>query len=307
MTKSILITGGAGLVGSNLTRLALQKGMRVSVLDNLENGDMKYLQNLDITFFNSDVLCKRDLKSVFKGHDLVVHLAAMGNVLQSIEDPISNFKTNVMGTINVLQACRDSEIKKIVFSSTGGALMGNTLPPVDENSLPDPISPYGASKLACEGYIKAFSVSFGIKYTIFRFGNVLGPNCRHKVGVINRFYKQVKNSEDLNVYGNVTRDFIFVDDLNDAILNSLNSKDAENQIFHLASGIETDIFEIAKKVEVLLGRKKSRIKLRTARLGEVERNFANISKAKKLLGLTNSKTCMEAVEEVINYLENEID
>jgi UDP-glucose 4-epimerase len=305
MVKSILITGGAGLVGSNFARLAVERGLNVTVLDNCELGKREYLKKLNINFVHSDLLFERNLKSIFLGHELVLHFAAQGNVMQSLEDPISNFNANVTATLNVLQACREAKIENFIFSSTGGALMGNTAPPVNEFSLPDPISPYGASKLASEGYIKAFSKSYGINCTIFRFGNVLGPNCRHKTGVINQFYKKIKNSEALQVFGNVTRDFIFVDDLNNAILNSFQKTTARNQIFHLASGVETPITDIATKVEQFFGRHNSKVEIKPGRLGEVERNFADVKKAKQFLGLRNSKTTIDVVEEVLNYLESD--
>lgn len=303
MTKSILIIGGAGFVGSNLCRLALSRGHEVDVLDNFISGKKEYINTLNIKIHECSLFDVNQLTKLFKNKDYIIHLAALGNVIESIQDPYINFETNVKGTLNILQAIKTSGVENLIFSSTGGALMGKVIPPVNEETNPSPISPYGASKLACEGYIKAFSECYGINYKIFRFGNVLGLNCLHKKGVLNTYYNKLSNNQMIDVFGNVSRDFIYVDDLNNAILNSLDIADINNQVFHLASGIETNIIDVARKISNMLGVNEDKIKISNHRTGEVARNFSDISKAKKMIGLENTKTAMEAIEEVINYLQ----
>lgn len=300
----IFITGGAGFIGSHLTALLSQSGHIVTVYDNHSMSAPNYLQDVSCTQIVGDIMDPDCLTSAMQGFDLVIHLAAQGNVIESVADPISNFEINVAGTINVLEACRKNRIPKIIFSSTGGALMGDTLPPVHEDSVPNPISPYGSSKLCAETYIKSYSKCYDIKYTIFRFGNVLGTNSLHKKGVVNTFYKKLNNGEQIHIYGEVSRDFIYVYDLVNAINKSISLKSAENEIFHLASGVEVTIEKIAKNMLEIMGAPKIYIKYSERRIGEVEKNFANILKAKKIIGFSNSKEIDEILQEVIDYFKS---
>ena len=141
MSDKILVTGGCGFVGANLVRKLLDEGHEVRVLDNLEKGNAAYLDGLDVEILVEDIRDADALVKAFAGADRVVHLAAFGSVVDSIEDPRTNFDINVQGTFNVLSAVRANGIEKMVFSSTGGALIGDATPPVNEKSLPKPISP----------------------------------------------------------------------------------------------------------------------------------------------------------------------
>lgn len=298
----LLITGGAGFVGSNLAKLASMLGHEVVIYDDLSIGNTEYIQELSVQLIQGDI---REISEKIPGSyrpDYVCHLAAAGNVIQSIENPKSNLDINVTGTLAVLEFCRSVRAKRLLFSSTGGALMGNAVPPVDENSTPKPISPYGASKLACEGYINAYRHCYGLDFTIFRFGNVLGENCLHKVGVINKFFEQLKNGKELSVFGNVSRDFIYVQDLTRAILNAIDNENAVNNIFHLASGHEVYISEVAKMVLDEMRINNATINIVEKRMGEVERNFADISKAKKILDLQNSISTETLIKQTVSYL-----
>lgn len=298
----ILITGGAGFIGSNLAKVSVENGYNVTVFDNLSTGNVEYLKNLPVKIVQGELNEIHDKLPPSYTPQVVFHLAASGNVIQSINDPVQNFNENVAGTISVLEYCRRAKVGKIIFSSTGGALMGNADPPVSELSIPRPISPYGASKLACEGYLNAYHNAYGLNYTIFRFGNVLGENCLHKVGVINRFFNQVRQGESLTVYGNVSRDFIYVLDLVDSMIRSINNAATDAQIFHLASGAETQIVDVAKCVLESFQRNDLTVELAGYRVGEVKRNFADVSKAQKILGLQNTLPTSKLIDLVVSYL-----
>ena len=299
----LLITGGAGFVGSNLAKLACEHGNEVTVYDNFSLGRTDYIDNLELTVIRGDIReISEKLPQDYKP-DFVYHLAASGNVVQSISDPINNFDMNVVGTLSVLEYCRKVSPKRLLFSSTGGALMGDAAPPVNENSVPKPISPYGASKLACEGYINAYYKCYALDYTIFRFGNVLGTNCLHKIGVVNKFYENLKKGKEIEIFGNVTRDFIYVQDLIRPMLNALYNEKSINEVFHLASGKEVKIIEIANIITKKLRLNDKKIITLERRKGEVERNFASIDKARTILGLENSKDVKSIVAEVVEYLD----
>ena len=189
----VIITGGLGFIGFNLAKSLSKKGFHVIIIDSLVSGsnNQKWIEK-DWEIHKLGLDQTEKIIKILKKAEIVIHLAALGNVIQSVKDPIVNFNNNVFSTIKLLEAMRIADCQKIIFSSTGGALMGNTTPPVSELSIPKPISPYGASKLACEGYLSAYSNSYDISSIIFRFGNVYGPFSSHKIGVINKFIRNFR-------------------------------------------------------------------------------------------------------------------
>ena len=152
--RRVLVTGGAGFVGATLVRRLVKAGYSVRVLDNLTTGDRSHLDGVEAELLEADIRDAKALDEALLGVETVVHLAAAGSVVKSVEDPGTNFDVNVVGTFQVLDAVRRAGLERTVLASTGGALIGDALPPVNEESLPKPISPYGASKLAAEGYAR---------------------------------------------------------------------------------------------------------------------------------------------------------
>ncbi len=286
MTQKILVTGGLGFVGSNVVHRLIKDGHNVTVLDNFEIGLDAYLTGLDVEILKGDIRSEDDVTAAVKGKDAVFHLAAYGNVIDSISDPVTNFEINARGTLNMLRAATAHEVGKFVFSSTGGALMGNTPPPVNERSVPKPISPYGASKLACEGYCSAFSEAYGLNTVMFRFANVYGPNSAHKKGVFNRYYAAISEGEPLIVYGNSVRDLIYVDDLVTGLVSGLRDDVGHGEVFHLSTNTGTLIKDLAHKMIDLLGGAKGTITEKPARVGEVGENFAENTLANSRFGFS---------------------
>lgn len=282
--KKVLVTGGAGFVGSNVVTLLLLQGYDVSVFDNFEMGLRDYLDATSTRIIEGDLRDEEAVKNAVSGHDAVIHLAAYGNVIDSIKDPVTNFEINVRGTLNVLRSCVLNDIQKVVFSSTGGALMGNTTPPVNEKSVPKPISPYGASKLACEGYLNAFAEAYGLNTVAFRFANVYGPNSAHKGGVINKYIEALDKGKDLVVYGDSVRDFIYVNDLANGILAGLTNKVGNGDVFHLSSNVGVAIKDLAYTLSILRGRNADRIIFKPGRKGEVVENFSDNRLAQDTFG-----------------------
>jgi UDP-glucose 4-epimerase len=227
----------------------------------------------------------RALSDIAKGADVVVHLAAHTRVIESISDPDLNFDVNVLGTKNVLQACRDAGVQKLVFASTGGAILGDQKPPVHEEMAPRPLSPYGAGKLAGEAYCSAFAGSFGLNTVALRFSNVYGPFSYHKGSVIAQFFRDLLQGRPLIVYGDgsQTRDFVFVEDLVEAVLLAEHI-DTPGDVFQIASGRETSLNELIALIRQLAPDRDLNIRHEPARNGEVSRNYAKIEKARKALG-----------------------
>jgi len=298
---SYLITGGCGFLGTNLiARLVEQGRCKIRVVDNLLVGtrddlgavcdfvetDRPVPNSNKVELWVGDI---RDADFALKaalGMECIVHLAANTGVIPSIEDPRADCESNVVGTFNYLEAARQNGVKKFIFASSGAPL-GEQEPPINEEKVPRPVSPYGASKLAGEGYCSAYYNSFGLKTIALRFGNVYGHRSTHKGSVVAKFIKQVLTGETLIIYGdgNQTRDFIYVDDLIDAIIAAALS-DIGGEIFQIATHRETTINEIAELLKTIIEDKTDRTVRLTyveERVGEVKRNFSDISKARRIL------------------------
>jgi UDP-glucose 4-epimerase len=274
----------------------------VRVLDNLSRGSRDYIAGLEVELVEGDI---RDAEAVARALDridCVVHLAAYGSVVDSLKDPFENFDVNVRGTLVLLRACAATEVEKFVFASTGGAIMGNTPPPVDEATLPWPISPYGASKLCGEAYCHAFAGSFGLPVVALRFANAYGPVSAHKMGAVTTFIKSALRGQELVIYGDgtATRDFLYVDDLCDGISAAVDAP-VEDEVVHLASGEETSIEELARLVLELTDAADSPIRYEQRRRGEVERTFAKPKRAAELLGFYPSHSLRTGMQKTVQW------
>lgn len=261
--------------------------MEVTILDNFSRGDVSFLPEPErFTIIEADIADEDAVYRACIGQDAIIHLAALGSVVESVEEPSKNFSSNAEGTFKVLNSARRAGVKRFVFASTGGAIMGNAVPPVNELSLPTPISPYGASKLAGEGYCSAFSSAYDMNITVLRFANVIGPISAHKKGALTVFIRALLNNKPLTIYGDglATRDFLFVGDLCKGIIQALKANKPGFNIFHIASGEEVSVGLLAKTMCKVAGKPEHEIRFESKRRGEVERNFADYTKAKQELG-----------------------
>ena len=291
--EEVLVTGGAGFVGATLVRRLVASGHRVRVVDNLSTGDPTHLAGVDAELVKGDIRDSDALDDALRGMTAVIHLAAAGSVIASVQDPAANFEANVLGTFRVLDGARRCGVANVVLASTGGALIGDATPPVSEQSLPKPISPYGASKLAGEGYAHAFAKTYGIRTVAVRFGNVYGPWCARKRGVLNVFFESLHSGAPLVIYGDGTasRDYVHVDDIASALQLALGSdRVAGGTVLHAASGVETTVTELADLCRRAAGKPGHPIEYRRRRAGEVGRNFASYDLANQLLGYAPTVT-----------------
>lgn len=294
----ITVTGGAGFIGANLTRDLRSDGHTVRVVDNFVTGRKEYLDGLDVEIVDADIRDAESLPGAFGEQDVVIHLAAAGSVVDSVSEPRANFENNVIGTFNVLDAARRADVGKVILASTGGALIGRANPPVNESSLPKPISPYGASKLAGEGYAHAFAQAFGIRTVCFRFANVYGPFSGHKKGAITAFFKCVHDGRPIVIFGDgkATRDFLHVKDICAGLRLGVDHDVAPGSVFHLASGVETSVRQLAEACAATAGDSGHVIEHHPKRPGEVERNFANYELAHEVLGFTPRISLAEGLQ-----------
>ncbi len=297
-----LVTGGCGFIGANLVPKLLSAGAEVRVLDNLARGSRDYVSDVrDVELLVGDIRDAETVARALEDVTRIAHLAAFGSVAESVEEPFQNFEVNVRGTLVLLREAARS-VEKFVFASTGGAIMGDTPPPVDERSLPWPISPYGASKLCGEAYLHAFAGSFGLPGVALRFANVYGPLSEHKKGAVTNFVTRALRREPLVVYGDgsATRDFLYVDDLCDGIVAALDAP-LHDEVIHLASGNETSIDELARLVLELTGAEDVPIRYEARRRGEIERTFATADRARELLGFAPTHTLEEGMRKTVAW------
>src|SRR5215217_339364 len=301
MLVNWLVTGGCGFIGTALVRTLMQEGgHRVRVVDNLAVGNTEDLAAASdfveispqepgpISSDERVELVVGDIKDAglalraAEGADVIVHFAANTGVMPSVEDPRADCMSNVVGTLNFLEAARHNGVGRFVFASSGGTVIGEAEPPIHEEMVAHPVAPYGASKLAGEGYCSAYFQTFGIGTVALRFGNVYGPLSGHKNSVVARFIKRAIYGD-----GTQTRDFIFVDDLIRAVRLSATTDGAGGEVFQIATSAETTVQELTDKLLPALaaaGLEDVEVRNTAARRGEVRRNYADTSKANRMLG-----------------------
>ena len=286
--KKILVTGGAGFVGSNLVD-KLSPDNTVVVLDNLFSGLLSNLEKSEdrITFVKGDVLDKALVKDIVAEVDYVFHLAAHVGNIRSIKDPNFDMEVNIGGTLNLLEACRNSNIKRLVYSSSGAIFGEAKYLPIDEEHPLNPESPYAVSKLAAEKYCFAFHKVYGVPTTALRYFNVYGPrqDTSEYANAISIFLSRIREGKPLTVFGDgkQTRDFIFVKDVARANILAATHPSAVGEIFNIATGKENSIKELIDIIKQVSA-KESQVIYADSRAGEVKYSRASIEKAQRLLG-----------------------
>ncbi len=286
-----LLTGGAGFIGSNLIRLLQERPVGIRVLDNLSAGRREDLDGLNVELLQGDIQDAHVVDRAVAGCSKVIHLAANTNVVESVKNPRINLDTNVLGIFNLLEASVKHGVDRFVFASTGGAIVGDVTPPVHEDMAPHPISPYGASKLAGEGYCSAFHGAYGLPTVSLRFSNIYGPWSYHKGSVIAKFFRCIQQGTPLTVYGDgeQTRDFLFVEDLCRAIVTALDAPVPFGGPIQLGCGRETSINQLLAVMRQIVGDARfPAVEYAPSRPGEVLRNFVSIARAQKLLDFSPS-------------------
>ncbi len=294
---NILITGGAGFVGSNLIPELLRRGShRIVVLDNESNGRLSDLDGLPIECVRGELLDRSAVERAMKGIDTVVHLAADTRVMDSIADPRHNFETNVVGTFLLLEVSRKVGVKRFVAASTGGAILGEAPAPINEDMVARPLSPYGASKLAAEGYMSAFGGAYGMVSTALRFSNVFGPKSYLKGSVVAHFFKALLAGRPLVVYGDGSqiRDYVYVRDLVRGIAQTLVTN--VTGAVQLGSGQPTTLNELIEAIRTVVGASvKVDVRYEPKRAGEVHTTWCDITRARQTLGYDPATTLVDGL------------
>lgn len=306
MSKKILVTGGAGFIGSHVVDELLGLGYEVAVVDNLTTGNVNFV-NKKATLYEKDI--RGDLDEVFslENPDLVIHCAAQVMLRKSLETPLEDASINIIGTLNLLETCKKFKTKRLVYCSTGGARVGEPVYlPVDEKHPINPISPYGISKHTAEHYVEMYGKLYGLDYLIFCFGNVYGPRDSPSSKRLSPlFIYNMLNGIQPMIFGdgNQTRDFIYVKDLARFIAHSVE-KSPEHKLFHLANGQQVSVNDVFSVLKSLLDYPKEPI-YKPAVSGEVRDIVLDITLAKKELSWEPRYSIEKGLKETVEwFVEN---
>lgn len=301
--QHVLVTGGCGFIGANLVRFLRERTpWRVRVIDNLQTGDPGHVPEKLAEVVVGNVADGGALEPALEGIDAVIHLASTTGVVPSVEDPVWDFEGNPLPTFRLLDACRRRGINRVVFASSG-ATLGEAPPPVNEEVLPRPLSPYGAGKLVGEAYCQAFAGSYGMQTAALRFSNVYGPfSLRKKGNAVPNFIRRCLSNEPMVIYGDgtQTRDFIYVDDLCDCIHRATTTDGLAGDVFQVAMGVETAIADLAELVQKVTGAE-SEIQFEPRRAGEIHRSWADISKARRVLGFNPQVDLEQGIRQTVDW------
>lgn len=304
----ILVTGGAGFIGSNVVDTYIREGHEVVVVDNLSSGKKENIHP-EATFYLMDIRSD-DLQKVFELErpDVVNHHAAQKSVPKSVEDPVLDADLNIIGLLNVLNQCVTYGVKKFIFISSGGALAGDAdVIPTNEDHMADMISPYAISKFVSEKYLHFYAVTHGLKYVTLRYANVYGPRQvpEGESGVVPIFMDNYFANKPSELYAyadqprGTTRDYVYVDDV--ARANVLALTKGENVPLNIGTGVEMHIEDIYRKMQQVLGHDLPLIR-KSERVGDVKRSCLDCARAKKVLGWEAQIDFEEGVRRLYQYV-----
>jgi len=307
----ILVTGGAGFIGSHLVDELVKEGFEVTVFDDLSTGRIENIRHHSekrkIRFIEGDVRRRKDVEEALEGVEVVFHLAAITSVPYSVKHSKVTYEVNVDGTRNLLEACLRSSVERFIYLSTCGVYGEPEYLPVDENHPTNPISPYAEAKLKAEQACMKFQEVYGLKTTVFRPFNVYGSRQRNDWygGVIANFIERLRRGKPPLIYGDgkQTRDFIYVDDAVRAFMAALNHNDAVGRTFNIATGIPTSINKLAQLLMELFGAEGIKPQHTSPRQGDIKHIYANIEKAKHRLGFEPRVSLSEGLTSLIGELK----
>jgi UDP-glucose 4-epimerase len=306
---NILVTGGAGFIGSHIADAFISEGHSVTILDDLSTGRDANL-NSAAEFVNGNICDSALVEELFSSHqfDLVDHHAAQIDVRKSVLDPVSDATTNIDGSINLLEASHRHKVKHFIFASTGGAIYGEQeYFPADEKHPTRPESPYGVAKRCVELYLHFYKKVYGLSNTIFRYSNVYGPrqDPKGEAGVVAIFCNALMQEQQAFIYGDgtQTRDYVFIGDLVQAHIKALDHI-GESDTYNIATGIETDVNTIFTTLSGILTNGKAQPVYSAARLGELIRSVCDPAKAERELGWKATTSLEDGLKATVKYFKD---
>jgi UDP-glucose 4-epimerase len=310
--SKILVTGGAGFIGSHLVDRLLSEDFEVTVIDNLDTGRLEnvahHQDKENFHFVKGDIRDFNLVKEVMKDKDVVFHEAALASVTLSVENPILTNDINVIGTLNLLKASSDLHVKRFIYASSAAVYGDTSSPQKREDMPPNPTSPYGVSKLAAENYVKLFHKLYGLETVSLRYFNVYGPRQRFDIqsaygGAITIFTNRLLKNMPPIIYGDgeQTRDFVYIEDVVEANMQALSSKNAAGEVFNIGTGTKVSVNQIAEALKDIMNKKDLKNVYVDPRPTDIRHGYADINKAKKILGYNPKFSIKEGLTELVNW------
>jgi len=303
----VLVTGGAGFIGSNLAHALLGRGDEVRVLDNFSTSDRANLAGLDVEIVEGELRSYERVHNAVRKAEIVYHLGALGSVPRSIQDPLTSSAVNVEGTLNVLLAARDEGVRRVVYSSSTSVYGSTRELPTTEESPPDPISPYAVTKLAAERYCVSFSrVYESFESVVLRYFNVFGPRqspFSQYAAVVPRFVTAIDAGQPIEIHGDgeQSRDFTYVGNVVDATIRAGEADGVTGEIFNVAGGSPTSVNHIAYTIGEILDKPVERRHL-PSRAGDIRNSWADLSKSERVLGYAPEIALEDGLRRTIEFL-----
>jgi nucleoside-diphosphate-sugar epimerase len=308
--SSVLVTGGGGFIGSHIVDALLKRDIEVGVLDDFSTGETSNLPqhaSSRLHLYKGDIRDEAFVRSALQGYEAIIHQAALVSVTRSVEDPGRTNSVNVDGTVNLLSAARDANIRRFVYASSSSVYGETRTQPKIETMNTFPISPYAVSKLAAENYCRVFASVYGMETVSLRYFNVYGPRQKYGPysGVIPTFVKRVMNDEPPVIFGdgNQTRDFTYVEDVVSANLLSLDAtvSPGRGEVFNVGSGRNVTMNQLASMVTKLMGRPELGVEYAPPRKGDILHSYSDISKAAGGLGYAPRFSLQAGLQNVIDW------
>jgi UDP-glucose 4-epimerase len=303
----VLVTGGAGFIGSNLVRHLVERGDDVRVLDNFSTGSRGNLGQLDVEIVEGELRSYERVHNAVRGTEIVFHLGALGSVPRSVQDPLTSNAVNVEGTLNAMLAARDEGVRRVVFSSSSSVYGSKRELPVNESLATDPISPYGVAKLAAERYCVSFSrVYESLETVVLRYFNVFGPRqspLSQYAAMVPLFITAIAAGEPVTIFGDgdQSRDFTYVANVIDATIRAAGADGANGRIFNIAAGSPASVNAVADAIGRILDRPVERC-FAPPRPGEIRDSWADVTAAKETLGYEPTVDLEEGLSRTIEHL-----
>jgi UDP-glucose 4-epimerase len=303
----VLVTGGAGFIGSNLVRALIERGDDVRVLDNFSTGLRTNLDGLDVEIVEGELRSYERVHNAVRGVEIVFHLGALGSVPRSVQDPLTSGAVNVEGTLNVMLAARDEGIRRVVFASSSSIYGNQAELPLRESMAADPISPYGVAKLAAERYCVSFSrVYHSFEAVVLRYFNVFGPRQNpysQYAAVVPLFITTIAAGQAVTIFddGDQSRDFTYVDNVVAANLLAADASGANGRIFNVSAGAPVTVNELAETIGRLLDKPVERRYL-PPRPGDLRDSWADVSESRRVLGYEPSVSLEDGLRRTTAYL-----